>query len=144
LGNRLQGAKVFLPRSDRGNPDLPRALKRHGAKVTEVIAYRTLRPTAVDERSLRQIAEGAADAVLFFSPSAVQHFAELFGGEQLRALEDKLAITAVGPVTANALRDGGVRRMVLAGDTTAAAVVKELEAHFAATVKPAQAGAKSV
>ncbi len=37
LGNRLQGAKVFLPRSDRGNPDLPRALKRHGAKVTEVI-----------------------------------------------------------------------------------------------------------
>jgi len=144
LGNRLQGAKVFLPRSDRGNPDLPRALKRHGAKVTEVIAYRTLRPTEVDQRSLGQIAEGTADAVLFFSPSAVQHFAELFGGEQLRALEDKLAIMAVGPVTANALREAGVRRMVLAGDTTAAAVVEALEEHFVATVKPAQAGTRSV
>jgi len=142
LGNRLQGGKVFLPRSDRGNPDLPRALKRHGAKVTEVIAYRTLRPSAVDERNFGQIAEGAADAVLFFSPSAVQHFAELFGGEQLPALQDKLAIAAVGPVTANALRDAGVRRMVLAGDTTAAAVVEALEEHFAAIVKQAQAGAK--
>ena len=142
LGDRLQGAKVFLPRSDRANPDLPPALKRRGAQVTEVIAYRTLKPTDVDQRNLRQIAEGAADAVLFFSPSAVQHFAELFGGEQLRALQDKLAITAVGPVTANVLRQAGVGRTVLAGDTTAAAVVNALEKHFAGTVKRAPAGTK--
>ena len=142
LGDRLQGAKVFLPRSDRANPDLPAALKRRGAQVTEVIAYRTLKPTDVDQRNLRQIAEGAADAVLFFSPSAVQHFAELFGGEQLRALQDKLAITAVGPVTANVLRQAGVGRTVLAGDTTAAAVVNALEKHFAGTVKRAPAGTK--
>src|SRR5205814_10140183 len=95
LGGRLRGEKVFLTRSDRANPELPPALKRRGAQVTEVIAYRTLKPTDVDQRNLRQIAEGAADAVLFFSPSAVQHFAELFGGEQLRALQDKLASTAV-------------------------------------------------
>ena len=142
LGKRLHGARVFLPRSDRANPDLPHALKRHGAQVTEVIAYRTLRPTDADQRNLRQIAEGAADAVLFFSPSAVQHFAELFGGGQLRALQDKLAITAVGPVTANALREAGVGRTVLATDTTAAAVVEALEEHFAGSVKQAQAGAK--
>jgi uroporphyrinogen-III synthase len=144
LGDRLQGTKVFLPRSDRANPDLPLALKRHGAQVTEVIAYRTLRPTDVDQRNLRQIAEGAADAVLFFSPSAVQYFAELFGSEQLRALQDKLAITAVGPVTANALREAGVRRAVLAEDTTGAAVIEALEKHFAGNVKQAQAGAKKV
>ena len=131
-----------MPRSDRANPDLPAALKRSGAQVTEVIAYRTLKPTDVDQRNLRQIAEGAADAVLFFSPSAVQHFAELFGGEQLRALQDKLAITAVGPVTANVLRQAGVGRTVLAGDTTAAAVVNALEKHFAGTVKRAPAGTK--
>jgi uroporphyrinogen-III synthase len=144
LGDRLQGTKVFLPRSDRANLDLPLALKRHGAQVTEVIAYRTLRPTDVDQRNLRQIAEGAADAVLFFSPSAVQYFAELFGSEQLRALQDKLAIAAVGPVAANALRLTGVSRIVLARDTTAAAVVESLEEHFARNVKQAQAGAKRV
>jgi len=142
LGRRLCEAKVFLPRSDRANPDLPRTLKRHGAQVTEVIAYRTLRPTDLEQRNLGQIAEGTADAILFFSPSAVQHFAELFGGEQLRALQAKLAITAVGPVTANALREAGVGRTVVAGDTTAAAVVEALEEHFAGTVKQGPAGAK--
>lgn len=144
LGSRLRGAKVFLPRSDLANPDLPPALKRHGAQVTEVIAYRTLRPTDVGQRDLRQIAEGAADAVLFFSPSAVQHFAELFGGEQLRALQDKLVITAVGPVTANSLRQAGVQRIVVAGDTTAGAVVATLEEHFVGAAKQAPAGAKRV
>ena len=142
LGRRLCEARVFLPRSDRANPDLPRTLKRHGAQVTEGIAYRTLRPTDLEQRNLGRIAEGTADAVLFFSPSAVQHFAELFGGEQLRALQDKLAITAVGPVTANALREAGVGRIVVAGDTTAAAVVEALEQHFAGTMKQAPAGAK--
>jgi uroporphyrinogen III methyltransferase / synthase len=142
LGNRVSGAKVFLPRSDRANPDLPPALKRHGAQLTEVIAYRTLRPTEVGQRDLRRISEGAADAVLFFSPSAVQHFAELFGGEQLRALQDKLAITAVGPVTANALRQAGAQRIVMAGDTTPGAVVVALEEHFAGTAKHTEAGAK--
>ncbi len=144
LGNRLQGMKVFLPRSDRANPDLPPALKRHGAQVTEVIAYRTLRPTDVDQKSLGQLAAGAADAVLFFSPSAVQHFGELLGGEQLRALQDKLAIAAVGPVTANALREAGVRRLVISADTTAAAVIEALEEHFVGHVKQVQAGAKRV
>jgi len=144
LGNGLQGMKIFLPRSDRANPDLPSALKRYGAQVTEVIAYRTLRPAGADQKNLGQIAEGAADAVLFFSPSAVQHFAELFGNEQLRALQDKMAITAVGPVTANALRGAGVRRIVLAGHTTAAAVLEVLEEHFAGAVRQTQAGAKRV
>jgi len=144
LGTRLAEAKVFLPRSDRANPDLPLALKRHGAEVGEVIAYRTLRPTAVDERNLNQIANGAADAVLFFSPSAVHHFAELFGGEQFRALQDKLAITAVGPVTEKALRGAGLQRTLLADDTTSAAVIEALEAHFASVMKSAQAGAKRV
>jgi uroporphyrinogen III methyltransferase / synthase len=144
LGKKLQGAKVFLPRSDRANPDLPAALKRHGAQVTEVIAYRTLKPAREDQEKLREIAEGEADAALFFSPSAVQIFAELFGSEQLRALQDKLAITAVGPVTAQALLEAGVQRKVLAGDTTAVAVIEALEEHFAGTVKPARAGAKRV
>jgi uroporphyrinogen-III synthase len=144
LGDRLQGAKVFLPRSDRANPDLPPALRYHGAQVTEVIAYRTLRPTDVDQKHLRQIADGGADAVLFFSPSAVQYFTELFGSEQLRTLQDKLVITAVGPVTANALREVGVRRAILAADTAGAAVIQALEEHFAGHVKQAQAGAKRV
>lgn len=142
LGVQLREKKVLLPRSDRANPDLPAALKRHGAHVTEVIAYRTLRPTEIDRQKLSELTNGQADAVLFFSPSAVLHFAESFGPEQLHMLQAKLAITAVGPVTAGALREAGVERVVVARDTTAAAVVEALEEYFASAAKAAPAGVK--
>jgi uroporphyrinogen-III synthase len=142
LGSRVQGAKVLLPRSDRANPDLPAALKRHGAQVTEVIAYCTLRPAEVDQGALKKIAEGEADAVLFFSPSAVQHFKELVGAERLRLLPDKMAILAVGPVTAKALRDAGVQHFAVAPDTNAASVIEALEQHFASATKAVPAGVK--
>jgi len=142
LGERLRGRSVLLPRSDRANPDLPAALKTHGAEVTEVIAYRTLQPGEVDRQKLSRVSAGEADAILFFSPSAVQNFAELVGAEHFLGLQNGLAITAVGPVTAEALRKSKVERMVVAADTTSAAVVQALENHFANEVKSHPAGAK--
>lgn len=141
LGSQLAGARVLLPRSDRANPDLPVALKRHGAHVTEVIAYRTVPPTESDQDSLKAMVAGEADAILFFSPSAVQHFGELVGAEKLHTIQDRLAITAVGPVTAKALSEAGVERFVVASDTTSVAVIDALERHFAAA-NAAPTGAK--
>jgi uroporphyrinogen-III synthase len=141
LGSKLQGTKVLLPRSDRANPDLPVALARFGAQVTEVIAYRTLRPAETHQDELNRIVNGQADALLFFSPSAVQHFAGLVGAAQFDEIQGKLAMTAVGPVTANALREAGVWRAVVAQDTTAVSVVEALEGYFAAA-KAAPAGVK--
>lgn len=141
LGGKLQGKNVLLPRSDRGHPDLPEALQRYGARVTEVIAYRTLRPAETDADGWKKIINGQADAILFFSPSAVQHFTELVGSEKLLRMQDILAMTAVGPVTANALREAGIQRAVVAADTTAASVLEVLESYFAAA-KAAPAGAK--
>jgi uroporphyrinogen-III synthase len=142
LGERLRGRKVLLPRSDRANPDLPAALKRYGTLVTEVVAYRTLQPTDVDKQNLGRIAAGEADAILFFSPSAVNNFTELAGVEQLLGLQDRLAIAAVGPVTAGALRDAGVERVVVAVDTTTAAVVQALEQYFTGAIRQSAAGVK--
>ncbi len=145
----VQAVRAVMKRSNelrkpliRTGSKVPPALERYGAEVTEVVAYRTLRPTEIDQRNLKNIANGDADAVLFFSPSAVQHFIELFGSEQLRAMQDKLSITAVGSVTANALREAGVSHAVVAADTTAAAVIEALEKHFAGAGKAAPAGMK--
>jgi uroporphyrinogen-III synthase len=91
---------------------------------------------------LSKISAGEADAVLFFSPSAVQNFAELVGTEHFLGLQNGLAITAVGPVTAEALRHLKMERIVVAADTTSAAVVQALENYFASAVKSHPAGAK--
>ncbi len=142
LGEQLLDKVVLLPRSDRANPDLPAALRRFGAKLTEVVAYRTLPPGDVDRERVAKIVAGEADAVLFFSPSAVQNFADVLGRPQWSAAQNGVVMAAVGPVTAAALREAGVQRIVLAADTTPAAIVAALEAHFADTTKRSTAGAK--
>lgn len=141
LGERVQGRKVLFPKSDRAKRDLPDSLRRQGAEVTEVVAYRTLRPAESDQLKFDEVASGGADAILFFSPSAVEHFVQTFGGGPFGVLQDKLAVIAVGPVTAKALREAGVERIIVALDTTAASVIDALEKHFAAA-KAAPAGAK--
>jgi uroporphyrinogen-III synthase len=142
LGERLRAQSVFLPRSDRANPDLPAALRRLGAKVTEVVAYRTVRPSDTEQERVDRVVRAGADAVLFFSPTAVHNFTELAGREQVGVLQNTLALVAIGPVTAGALRESGVQRIVMAADTTASAVVAALEQHFAGTRKQSATGAK--
>ena len=130
LAQQLRNRSVFLPRSDRANPDLPAALKKLGSNVTEVIAYHTLPPTNVDRARVTEVLDENSDAALFFSPSAVNNLADLIGRESLVALQNKIAIAAVGPVTAAALRDHGVTNIVTAADTTADAVISALENYF--------------
>ena len=144
LSDLLRSKAVFLPRSDRANSDLPAALRALDGKVTEVIAYRTLPSTDTDKQRATQVLTQEADAVLFFSPSAVHNLSDLLGCDAFVALQHKIAIAAIGPVTARALREIGVERFVQAADTTSAAVIDALRSHFAATPTQSQfiAGAK--
>jgi uroporphyrinogen-III synthase len=142
LGTRIKNSRLLLPRSDRANPDLPEALKLEGAIVTEVVAYRTVKPHNLDESVLASILSGEADALLFYSPSAVRHFSEVAGRSRFQVLQETMAITAVGPVTAAALRHTGIQRIEVAADTTSSAVIAALENHFSSPVNSAPAGAK--
>jgi len=130
LGHRLRNKSVFLPRSDRANTDLPAALRKLGAKVTDGIAYRTITPDDTNQSRVNAVVDREADAILFFSPSAVHNFSDLAGRERLGASREKLLIVAVGPITARALNEIGAHRIIIAADTTAAAVVDALANHF--------------
>jgi uroporphyrinogen III methyltransferase/synthase len=141
MGERLRGQTVFLPRSDRANPDLPTLLKEYGAEVTEAVAYHTVVPVNLDQEKLARILGGEFDAILFFSPTAVEHLVGVIGQLQLHQLQQQLALTAVGPITANALQQAGIENMIVAADTTADAVVAALEKHFAGALKASAAGA---
>lgn len=128
---RLRKQRILLPRSDRANPDLPAALRKLGAEVTEIVAYRTLRPSDADQQGVARVARGEADAILFFSPSAVHTFVELVGRERVAALQNRIAMASIGPVTAKALREAGVQRIVTPAEASAEAVVQALENCFA-------------
>lgn len=140
LGAELKGRSVFLPRSDRANADLPAALRRNGAVVTDVIAYKTLAPGDTDRERVKESLKDGVDGILFFSPSAVQNFLELLGRERLEALQGRAVMVAIGPTTAGALSAAGVQRIAWAADATTRAVVEALEGHLARTRKRSTTG----
>jgi uroporphyrinogen-III synthase len=148
LGERLAGARVLLPRSDHANPDLPAALRRLGADVTEIVAYRTVCPVGIDREALKRLATEEADAILFFSPTAVRNFVELLGGAGKKSTLIRATLAVVGPVTQAELENSDVldsanHPVVVASDTTSGAVVDALESHFAGRRERSPAGAKS-
>ncbi len=142
LSALVKGKAVLLPRSDRANKDLVVALGTFGAVVTEVVAYKTIRPTEDENKKhLAEIKKGA-DAILFFSPSAVHHMQDLVGGARFVILSNSVAFTAIGPVTAKALRQAAVQKMVVSEGVHAAAVVSALTEYFSGTREGLPAGAK--
>jgi uroporphyrinogen-III synthase len=144
LAEDLKGKRVLLPRSDRANPELADKLQRLGAQMTEIVAYRTIRPDDRDQQRVEAIVRDGADAVLFFSPSAVHHLQDLLGNEKFLEFSRRTVFAAIGPVTEDSLRKAKAARVVLAQDTTVAAVLAALTSVFSqprpglpAGVKPA-------
>lgn len=127
LGPELTGKNVFLPRSDIASREVPEALARLGARVTEVAAYRTVSLAGDGGELERQLGE-PPNAAVFFSPSAVRAF--LGSGGQRIAERTGARIVAIGPVTRGELETCGVPDVVEARDTTDEAVLGALEAIF--------------
>jgi len=143
LQDEIKGREVFLPRSDRANPELPEALKRLGAKVTEAVAYRTVAPSKADRERVNDVLKEDVDGILFFSPSAVQNFLELVERKRLEKLQGRAVMVAIGPTTAGALSAAGIPRIAWAPDTTSAAVIQALEGHLSRMRLRTSSGAKS-
>lgn len=137
----LQGRSVLLPRSDRARPDLPQALEASGARVSAVVAYRTVPPGQEAEAALALIRNGQAEVVTLASPSAFERLAEQLGTATLAALTSsgKLALAAIGPVTAAAIKQAGLPVAVLPSKPGADFLVEALAAHFAGAQKIAGA-----
>jgi uroporphyrinogen III methyltransferase / synthase len=133
LSGVISGKSVLLPRSDRASEELPSMLRKAGAKVTEVIAYVTVGPEAFDRSLIDAIRDGLVDAVAFFSPSAFQEFQKLMGSDLLVKYDSRrVALAAVGPVTAGAIRAGGLPVAIEADEATTASLIAGLERHFTA------------
>lgn len=125
LAAELYGKRVLVPRSDRAAPELLANLSAVGAEVREVIAYHTV---AVPYHRANF---DAADAILFFSPSAVQAFRALVDSGVLSSELLAAAFGAIGPVTEAALLASGLRCDFQAVRPRSDEIITALAAHFA-------------
>ena len=132
LAEQLAGRSVLLPRSDQARADLPKSLEAAGAHVTDVVAYRTVTAGPDGEAALGQIRSGQVNVVTLASPSALERLVEQLGFAALAALagSGKLALAAIGPVTAGAIRQAGLPVAVVPSKPGADSLVEALAAHF--------------
>ena len=142
LAAQVKGKRVLLPRSDLASRDIVDTLDRLGAFVSEVIAYTTLATSEQEMRTHEAVLREGADAVLFFSPSAAHHFFDLLGRTRFLGFSQEAAFAAIGPVTEGALREAGATRIVVARDTTAAAILAALAEFFSKPYQSLPAGVK--
>ncbi|HYM24237.1 MAG TPA: uroporphyrinogen-III C-methyltransferase [Vicinamibacterales bacterium] len=133
-GGRLAGQKVLLPHADIARELLADELRKQGAEVTEVIAYRTIavEPEREGEPDIyRMLLERRIDVVTFTSPSSVRNFVRILGPEPAADLLRETPVASIGPVTADAARQCGIETTIMPGDHTIAALADAIVAHFA-------------
>jgi uroporphyrinogen III methyltransferase/synthase len=133
IATEVTGRRILIPRSDQAGDELPELLREAGARVTDVVAYSNVQPEELAGPAFDALLRGEADAVTFFSPSAFRHFVSLFGRDALRRLSARVALAAVGPVTAEAIRQAGFSVAVEAPQATSGSLVAALERYFQAT-----------
>ena len=117
--------RILLPRTDVASPALVDALRHRGAIVEVVAAYRTvIGPREAGPRIRRLFDTKDVDVVVFTSPSTVRGLVRLLGGAR-QALA-RVTIACIGPVTAGAVTDAGLRPRVVAREHTIDGLIKAL------------------
>ena len=105
----LKGKRVVLARAEKARDILPQGLRKMGAEVDVVEAYRTVKPRGGAKRLRPLLAEGKIDVITFTSSSTVNHFAELLKAEDLKNVLRGIAIACIGPITAKSAKNWGLR-----------------------------------
>jgi Uroporphyrinogen-III synthase len=125
----MHAKHIFLPRSDRAGAAHFAQLHLAGAHVREVVVYRTVCSETLDPASVAAAAD--ADAILFFSPSAVHAFVALVDHGVLPPIADSTGIGAIGPVTKeNLLKEAKLRCDFEADEPTIEKIIAALTAFF--------------
>jgi uroporphyrinogen III methyltransferase/synthase len=130
LHAELQGSRVLLPRSDRADDRLPKALRNAGAIVTEAEAYRTMQPATLDADVLAKLRGAEVDAIIFASPSAFYNLRDVLTADEAAELSAHVQFVAIGPTTARALRESGVSVGLESEESTAAGLATAIASHY--------------
>jgi uroporphyrinogen-III synthase len=124
--------EVLLARADRANPGLGAALRARGWRTHEVVAYHTVPVGELDPAARRRLDGGTVDWVAFTASSTVEGFVNGYGGPPPAGVR----VAAIGPVTADAAREAGMRVAATAIEHTIPGLVAAIE-RAAAAHRPA-------
>ena len=129
------GKRVLIPRAAEAREILPATLRKWGAVVDVVVAYRTELP-CLDVRPLSDLlVEHKIDVITFTSSSTVRNFVRLFGGRKLGEIASGSTIACIGPITAATVEELGGRADIVADQFTVKDMLRAIVEHFQTSSK---------
>lgn len=106
LGDEANGTNVLIARAAVARDVIPEALKKRGAQVEVVEAYRTVIPEESVSRITELFGKASPDAATFTSSSTVSNFFHLLKAAGVERPSAMRAIS-IGPITSQTLREHG-------------------------------------
>lgn len=120
---RLEGRHILLPRAAGARELAPAELRRRGAVVDVVEAYRAAPPENLSGEARRVFgSQIKPDWVTFTSTSTVKHLVEAAGTQALQGVR----IASIGPITSAAVRRYGLEVTAEARQYTAEGLVQAI------------------
>ena len=127
----VPGTRVLLPRADIGRETVRDGLSATGVHVHDVVAYRTAVPEGAGALARKTLSEGV-DVATFTSSSTVKNLVSVLDGDIGPLGEAKVA--CIGPITAAAATEAGLRVDIVAKEYTVAGLVETLVKYFSEEV----------
>ncbi len=120
----LRGTTILFPRAEGARRLLVQRLKAAGAKVDELVLYRSVVPKEAPAETLDLLKSGRIDVVTFTSSSTVRNLVQMLGGDT--ELLRRPLIACIGPITAQTAEELGLRVDVVAKEHTAPGLVQAI------------------
>lgn len=119
----IKGKRILLPRADIAPSFLPEGLRKLGARVEEVAAYRTELSSGGNSAIIRDsLRKGKIDIIIFTSSSTVNNFIKLVGDIDLAGAR----VACIGPITAREAEKSGMKPDIIPEEHTMEGLVEEI------------------
>jgi len=104
---RLKGKKVLLPRANIAGEYLAKELKKLGAVVDEIAAYRTVELREYNPAYIEMLKNDKIDLITFTSSSTVKSFVNMAKKNNILNIISRLKTVSIGPETTKTARKYG-------------------------------------
>jgi uroporphyrinogen III methyltransferase / synthase len=121
----LNGKHILIPAAAVTRDVIPGALKKLGAQVEVVEAYRNVIPPEAPQRAAQVFRTPLPDWITFASSSAVENAISLVGAARIA----QMRIATIGPVTSASARKHGLKGIVEADPHTIEGLVGAIVRH---------------
>lgn len=120
-----KGKKVFVPKGNLAGSEVADSIRAHGGTAEEVVVYNTLPNDSIDGQLKGEVESGKFDAIVFFSPSQIKNFLNVFGNSVLGGKK----IAVIGPTTKKAAESSGLHVDVMPGNSTTESLIASMVEH---------------